>query len=66
MPIQLNGEILIGVTLITMGVITFARGASTKLSNDNYMKSAHNVSNLVNTATSVHNISNNLKKKNSI
>jgi hypothetical protein len=46
-----------------MGVITFARGASNKLSNDNYIKSAHNVSTLVNTATSIHNISNNLKKK---
>jgi hypothetical protein len=66
MPIQLNGEIIIGITLITMGVISFAKGASTKLSNDNYLKSAHNVSNLVNTATSVHNISNTLKKKNNI
>ena len=66
MPIQLNGEIIIGITLITMGVITFARGSSSKLSNDNYIKSAHNISNLVNTATSVHNISNTLKKKNNV
>ena len=66
MPIQLNGEIIIGLTLITIGVISFARGTSTKLSNDNYIKSAHNVSNLVNTATSVNNISNTLKKKENI
>lgn len=66
MPIQLNGEIIMGVTLIAIGVISFARGSSNKLSNDNYIKSAHNVSNLVNTATSVHNISNTLKKNNNI
>jgi hypothetical protein len=66
MPISLNGEIIIGLTLIAVGVISFAKGTSNKLSNDNYIKSAHNVSNLVNTATSVHNISNTLKKKENI
>jgi hypothetical protein len=66
MPLSLNGEIIMGLTLITIGVISFAKGASAKLSNDTYMKSAYNVSNLVNTATSVHNISNTLKKKENI
>jgi hypothetical protein len=66
MPISLNGEIIMGLTLITIGVISFARGTSTKLSNDSYIKSAYNVSNLVNTATSVHNISNTLKKKENV
>lgn len=66
MPLSLNGEIIIGLTLITIGVISFAKGTSNKLSNDSYIKSAHNVSNLVNTATSVHNISNTLKKKENI
>lgn len=66
MPLSLNGEIIMGLTLITIGVISFAKGTSSKLSNDNYIKSAHNISNLVNTATSVHNISNTLKKKENI
>ena len=45
MPLSLNGEIIIGLTLITIGVISFAKGTSNKLSNDSYIKSAHNVSN---------------------
>jgi hypothetical protein len=66
MPISLNGEIIIGLTLIAVGVFSFAKGASSKIANDNYIKSAHNVSNLVNTATTAHNISNTLKKENII
>ena len=62
MPISMNVDIIIGITLISFGVYTFAKGTSQKISEDIYLKSAHNVSNLVHTATSAHNISNKIKR----
>jgi len=63
MPLSINGEMIIGMTLITIGVISFARGTSEKIASNSYLKSAHNISNLVNNATRVHNISNNFESK---
>ena len=64
MPISMNTDIFIGITLITFGVFTFAKGTSQNMSDDIYYKSAKNVSNLVHTATSAHNISNKIKRNN--
>ena len=64
MTLSLNLEIVGGLTLITIGTYIIAKGASQKLSKDNYLKSAHSVSDLVDTATNIHNISNTFKKNN--
>lgn len=63
MPLSINGEMIIGMTLITIGVISFARGTSEKIASNAYLKSAQNVSELVNNANKVHNISNNFENK---
>jgi len=62
MPINMNTEIIMGVALIAFGVFSFAKGTSQHIAQDNYIKSAQQVSKLVNTATSAHNISNTVKR----
>ena len=62
MPIHMNTEIIMGITLIAFGVFSFAKGASDHISKDNLIKSAHNVSNLVKAATSAHSISNTIEE----
>lgn len=57
MPINFNSEVIVGITLITIGVLTFAKGSSNKIAIENYLKSAQTVSNLVNTAETAINIS---------
>ena len=39
MPISMNVDIIIGITLISFGVYTFAKGTSQKISEDIYLKS---------------------------
>jgi hypothetical protein len=66
MPFNLNPEVVMGVVLIGFGLFTFSKGTSQSMSQGEYLRSAHNVSNLVNTAKSVHNISNTLKKTSNV
>jgi hypothetical protein len=66
MPMRINSEVVMGVVLIGFGLFTFSKGTSQNIAQGEYLKSAHNVSNLVNTARSVHNISNTLKKTSNI
>lgn len=55
--IPFNSEIIIGITLISFGVFTFAKGTSTYLTKDNYNKllqeQKENLLNSVSTATNV-------------
>lgn len=64
MPINMNTEIIMGVALIAFGVFSFAKGTSQHLAKDHYIKSAQEVSTLVNCATEAHNISNTIVKNN--
>ena len=64
MPLNMNSEIIMGITLIAFGVFSFAKGTSQHIAKDTYLKSAQHVSNLVDTATNAHSISNNIKKTN--
>lgn len=57
MPIHMNVRTYIGIALITFGVLAFADGAANNLAQDHYIKSAQEVSDLVNSATSAHTIS---------
>lgn len=66
MPMRINSEVIMGVVLIGFGLFTFSKGTSQNIAQGEYLKSAHNVCNLVNTATSVHNISNTLKKTSNV
>jgi hypothetical protein len=66
MPMRVNSEVIMGVVLIGFGLFTFSKGTSQNIAQGDYLRSAHNVSNLVNTATSVHNISNTLKKTSNV
>jgi len=62
MPLHMNTEIIMGVALIAFGVFSFSKGTSQHIAQDNYIKSAQQISKLVNTATSAHNISNTIKR----
>lgn len=62
MPLNINSEVIMGVILVGFGVLTFAKGTSQHIAQNNYIRSAQEVSKLVDTATSVHNISNTTKK----
>lgn len=66
MPLNINTEVIMGVALIAFGVFAFAKGTSQHLAQDHYLKSAQNVSTLVNCATTAHNISNTVKKNNAV
>jgi hypothetical protein len=66
MPLRINTEVVMGVVLIGFGLFTFSKGTSQNIAQGEYLRAAHNVSNLVNTATSVHNISNTLKKTSNV
>jgi hypothetical protein len=62
MPLRVNSDVVMGIVLIGFGLFTFSKGTSQNISSSEYMRSAHNVSNLINTATSVHNISNTIRR----
>ena len=44
--IPFSSEIVIGVTLISFGVYTFAKGASNHMANDNYIKSKNQINHI--------------------
>ena len=66
MPVNMNTEIVMGVALIAFGVFSFAKGTSQHLAKDHYIKSAQEVSTLVNCATEAHNISNTVSRNNTV
>jgi hypothetical protein len=50
MQFTLSADVAIGITLISFGVYTFAKGASQHLFQDNYTKSTKHIEKLLETA----------------
>jgi hypothetical protein len=62
--VNVNSETLMGVALIAFGAFTFAKGISQHITNENYVKSVQNISNLATTFTTLNNeVISDIKKK---
>ena len=60
----LNSKTIIGVGLIGVGVWLFSLGVSHKISENEYLNSAKEVSTLIKSASNIHSVANTINKNN--